>query len=730
MRKYVVLLALFVVSATLGAVPASAYQGAPYFEPNKPYAQNFPDPSVVWDASTGRYYAFATTTGGVNVPAMWSTDLVTWTAAPVNGSTNANGQHHDALPQPDTQGIAVNRGGAFPYDLWAPGVAKVGSTWVMFYALRVDGAGRRCLWYATSSTPMGPYTNATDFYCSGDPMGSIDPQPVVDTNGSAYLVWKDEGLIGSYGQRSWAQRIAVGAPGPNAVSFLGGSSASLLFESDDSWEAYVAESPSVVRYNGELLFFYSGNSWDSDNYAMGLAHCTALEGPGPLCHRDAANPVLAHKQTNQKSTGAPTAFIAGDGSLRVAYHWWKTGFASQYPPFPSCLNQAPTNCSENQRRLGVERVQFQFGRTLFNSDPGPAGAASATAFTPRDPVRVLDTRLGANARRVDRSEVTSVDLSSVVAADANAAVLNITAVDGAGPGWLTAYPCGDAPYASNVNFVAQQNVPNLVTVRLNPSRKVCIYAHDSTHVLVDVAGAFGASGASRFVPLDPVRAVDTRLGIGLPKSKIAAGNHIEIPLSGQYGVPPDATAAVLNITAADADGIGFLTAYPCSAVPPVVSNVNYVANRAVPNLATVRLSGAGSICIYSERNAHVIVDVFGAYAPSGEQFVPLGPSRVIDTRAGAPIGAGQVRQFSIAGAGGVPGNATAVVLNVAADRASGAGYLSVYPCGGAPPVVSNLNFAPGEAVSNLVQVRLSAGTICIAAESTTHVLADVAGYFV
>jgi hypothetical protein len=729
MRKYVVLLALFVVSATLGAVPASAYQGAPYFEPNKPYAQNFPDPSVVWDASTGRYYAFATTTGGVNVPAMWSTDLVTWTAAPVNGSTNANGQHHDALPQPDTQGIAVNRGGAFPYDLWAPGVAKVGSTWVMFYALRVDGAGRRCLWYATSSTPMGPYTNATYFYCSGDPMGSIDPQPFVDTNGNAYLVWKDEGLIGSYGQRSWAQRIAVGAPGPNAVSFLGGSSASLLFESDDSWEAYVAESPSVVRYNGELSFFYSGNSWDSDNYAMGLAHCTALEGPGPLCHRDAANPVLAHKQTNQKSTGAPTAFIAGDGSLRVAYHWWKSGFASQYPPFPSCLNQAPTNCSENQRRLGVERVQFQFGRTLFNSDPGPAGAASAAAFTPRDPVRVLDTRLGANARRVDRSEVTSVDLSSVVAADANAAVLNITAVDGAGPGWLTAYPCGDAPYASNVNFVAQQNVPNLVTVRLNPSRKVCIYAHESTHVLADVAGAFGASGASRFVPLDPVRAVDTRLGIGLPKSKIAAGNHIEIPLSGQYGVPPDATAAVLNITAADADGIGFLTAYPCSAAPPVVSNVNYVANRAVPNLATVRLSGAGSICIYSERNAHVIVDVFGAYAPSGEQFVPLSPSRVIDTRAGAPIGAGQVRQFSIAGAGGVPGNATAVVLNVAADRASGAGYLSVYPCGGAPPVVSNLNFAPGQALANLVQVRLSAGTICIAAESTTHVFADVAGYF-
>jgi hypothetical protein len=731
MRKYLVLLALVVVSSTLGATPIAAYQGAPYFEPNKPYAQNFPDPSVVWDASTGRYYAFATTTGGVNVPAMWSTDLVTWTAAPNNGSTNANGQHHDALPQPDTSGIAVNRGGNFPYDLWAPGVAKVGGTWVMFYALRVDNNGRRCLWYATSSAPLGPYTNPTYFYCSNDPMGTIDPQPFVDTNGDAYLVWKDEGLIGSYGQRSWARRIAVGAPGAGAVSFLGGSSASLLFESDDSWEAYVAESPSVVRYNGELLFFYSGNSWDSENYAIGLAHCAALEGNGPLCHRDAANPVLAHKQTNQKSTGAPTAFVAGDGSLRVAYHWWKAGFAPQYPAFPACLNQPPTNCSENQRRMAVERVQFQFGRTLFNSDPGPTGTASPTAFTPRDPVRVLDTRLGANARRVDRSEVTSVDLSGVVTGDATAAVLNVTAVDAVGTGWLTIYPCGDAPYASNVNFVAQQNVPNLVTVRLNPARKVCIYAHEPAHIIVDVAGSFGPSGASRFVPLDPTRSVDTRIGIGRPNNaKVAAGTAIEIPLAGQYGVPPNATAAVVNITAADADGVGFLTAYPCSATPPTVSNVNYVANRAVPNLATVRLSPDGKICIYSERNAHVIVDVFGAYAPSGSQFVPLSPSRIIDTRAGTAIGAGQVRQFSVAGVGGVPPNATAVVMNVAADRASAPGYLSVYPCGGTPPVVSNLNFAPGQALANLVQVRLSAGNVCIAAESTTHVFADVAGYFV
>jgi hypothetical protein len=661
---------------------------------------------------------------------MWSNDLVSWTAAPNNGSTNANGQHHDALPLADTSGIAVNRGGGFPHDLWAPGVAKVGATWVMFYALRVDGSGRRCLWYATSSAPMGPYTNPTYFYCSGDPMGSIDPQPFVDTDGAAYLIWKDEGLIGSYGQRTWARRITVGAPGANAVQFAGGSSASLLLESDDSWEAYVAESPSVVRVGGRLLLFYSGNAWESDAYAIGLAHCTALEGPGPLCHRDAANPVLAHKQSIQKSTGAPTAFVAADGSLRVAYHYWKEGFAPHYPPFPACLSQAPTFCTENQRRMSVERAHFQFGRALFNSDPGPGGPAAASTYTPRDPVRVLDTRLASVQRPADRSEVTSVDLSGVVSADATAAVLNVTAVDAVAPGWLTAYPCGDAPLSSNVNYVALQTVPNLVTVRLNSSRKVCIYAHESAHLLVDVAGSFGPSGAARFAALDPARVVDTRLAIGRPNNaKIAAGTTIEIPLRGQYGVPVDATAAVVNITAAEADGAGYLTAYPCTSSRPIVSNVNYIANRAVPNLAAVRLSDDGKVCIFSERHAHVIVDVFGAYAPSGAQFTPLRPSRVIDTRAGAPLAAGEIRRFTIAGLGGVPPNASAVAVNVTADRAAAPGYLSVFPCGGGAPVVSNLNYAPGQALANLVKVRLTGGDLCMLAEQPTHVLADVAGYF-
>ena len=64
----------------LSSAPAAAYPGAPWFEPNRVYTQNFPDPSIVVDGN--RYVAYGTTTGGAYLPVMTSTDLTTWTARP------------------------------------------------------------------------------------------------------------------------------------------------------------------------------------------------------------------------------------------------------------------------------------------------------------------------------------------------------------------------------------------------------------------------------------------------------------------------------------------------------------------------------------------------------------------------------------------------------------------------------------------------------------------------
>lgn len=722
-----------VVSLVVPAPAAHAFPGAPYFAPGQPYAQNFPDPSVVWDAATGRYYAFGTTTGGVYVPAMWSSDLVTWTAAPDHGSANGNGQRHDALPVPDTSGIARrNPSDPLTYELWAPGVAKVGSTWVMFYTLLVNAAsGKRCLWYATSATPLGPYSNPTYFHCSGDPQGSIDPQPFVDDDGRAYLVWKDEGLVDHYGQRTWAQRIVVGAPGPSAVSFAPGSSPALLIESDNTWEAYVAESPSLVRHHGELYLFYSGGYWASDDYATGVAACRGLTGSGPLCDKHPANPILTRKQPDKKAIGGPTVFEDASGQLRVAFHWWKEGYASGYPAFPACESQGPSYCTENQRRLGIERLQFQFGRVLASSETAPASGATLSGFTPREPERVLDTRFGLfdlRARQTERSEVTVLDLSSKVAPGTAAVALNVTVAEAVRPGWVTVYPCGDAPEASNLNYSTGDTVANHVVVRLNASRRACLYSHEKVHLLADLAGEFSASSGGRFTGVAPTRLLDTRIGLGRTgSSRVAAGTSVEIAVAGRAGVPTNATAAVFNVTAVDAQRPGYLTVYPCGSTVPVASNVNYASSAPTPNLVTAQLSSSGSVCVFAERDTHILLDVSGSYSAVGALLLPLAPMRAFDSRGGAPISAGEVREFALPR---LPPGATAAVINVGVTGPADAGYATVFPCG-SPPTASNLNFATGQTVANLVTVALSSrSTVCVFAERTTHAFADLAGYYV
>ena len=118
-------------------------------------------------------------------------------------------------------------------------------------------------------------------------------------------------------------------------------------------------------------------------------------------------------------------------------------------------------------------------------------------------------------------------------------------------------------------------------------------------------------------------------------------------------------------------------------------------------------------------------------------YVPLSPSRVLDTRNGTggnvtPLGNGVFTEVDVTGVGGVPETgATAVVMNVTVDAPSSAGFLSVWPSGEPQPLVSSLNFGPGQTVPNLVAVKVGAnGKVNVFNSSgATSVLADVVGYY-
>jgi hypothetical protein len=218
--------------------------------------------------------------------------------------------------------------------------------------------------------------------------------------------------------------------------------------------------------------------------------------------------------------------------------------------------------------------------------------------------------------------------------------------------------------------------------------------------------------------------VDTR-----QTATLAPNSVLEVPVAGRAGVPVSASGAVLNVTAVNGHDAGYLTVYPCGSPPPVASNVNYSAGQTVPNLAMVGLGANGSVCIYSLAGADVIVDVTGYFGAGGSAFAGVTPTRLLDTRQTTALGAGETRALPVAGTAGVPAGATGVVVNVTATDPQSSGYITIFPCGTAPPTASNLNYQAGQTVPNLAATGLGGGALCLYSYATTHVIVDITGYY-
>jgi sugar lactone lactonase YvrE len=124
-------------------------------------------------------------------------------------------------------------------------------------------------------------------------------------------------------------------------------------------------------------------------------------------------------------------------------------------------------------------------------------------------------------------------------------------------------------------------------------------------------------------------------------------------------------------------------------------------------------------------------------------FVPITPTRILDTRSGDRVGSldtagvSDPYRLKVIGTAGIPlSGVTAVSLNVTAvdTRTNNyGGFVSVYPCASmssTKPDVSNINFVSGQTVANAVTVAVSAdGYVCFYLYGTAHVVVDANGYY-
>lgn len=141
--------------------------------------------------------------------------------------------------------------------------------------------------------------------------------------------------------------------------------------------------------------------------------------------------------------------------------------------------------------------------------------------------------------------------------------------------------------------------------------------------------------------------------------------------------------------------------------------------------------------IYNQSGSiDVVVDVFGYFSPTGDRHTALTPRRLLDTRNGVggystDFGPQMTRSLTVAGVGGVPTSATAVVVNMTPVNATAASFMTAFPSGGPRPYVSNLNFVAGEVGPNLGIIPIgSDGKISFFNHAgSTDLAVDVVGYF-
>lgn len=305
---------------------------------------------------------------------------------------------------------------------------------------------------------------------------------------------------------------------------------------------------------------------------------------------------------------------------------WPTG---QARPLASNLNYRPGQTVPN---MVVVKVGQGGKVSLFNYagstdlvvdvagwyglDEDPEGAR----YSPLVPSRLLDTRIaGAPVPRMGPATTASLHVTGrggVPESGVTAVALNVTVTGPTAESFLTAWPAGQArPLASNLNYMPNQTVPNMVIVKVGEGGMVNLFNYaGSTDVVVDVAGWYGAEGA-RYRALAPTRILDTRFGLGSPAGKVPAGSTLAMQVTGRGGVPAAGVSAVaLNVTVTGPTALSFLTAWPHGESRPLASNLNYVANQTVPNMVIVKVGAGGQVDLFNYLGAtDVVVDVAGWY---------------------------------------------------------------------------------------------------------------------
>jgi xylan 1,4-beta-xylosidase len=284
-----------------------------------------PDPSIIRVGND--FWATCTSSEwGPEFPLIHSKDLVNWETV--------------GAVFPHRPGWAVG-------NFWAPEISEYKGRYAVYYVARERG-GPLAVAVATADQPGGPYVDHGPLVAQPD--GSIDPAPATDENGARYLIWKEDGNSRGQPTPIWAQPL-------NAEGTQLTGERHELIRNDSDWEGSLVEGPFILRRNGWLYLFYSGNGCCGPgcHYALGVARSRTLLGPW---EKNPLNPILSGNET-WKCPGHGSIVLDQQGRYWLLYH----AYASRGSVFTG-------------REGMLDEVKFGAdGWPTINDGNGPSGKA-------------------------------------------------------------------------------------------------------------------------------------------------------------------------------------------------------------------------------------------------------------------------------------------------------------------------------------------------------------------
>jgi hypothetical protein len=256
------------------------------------------------------------------------------------------------------------------------------------------------------------------------------------------------------------------------------------------------------------------------------------------------------------------------------------------------------------------------------------------------PNRRTDTRTGSPAA-LDAGG--TLELHVPEAVDAKTVIGQLTVAGADRPGHVTAYPCADGPPTaggrvsrSDLNYFGNLAPiwSNRLVVQADDDGNICFDALTAVDLVVDLNGV-SDTGIASF----PNRRTDTRTGSPAP---LDAGDTLELHVP----EATDAKTVIGQLTVADADRPGHITAYPCADGPPTGdgtsgagtvtrSDLNYFGDLAPiwSNRLVVQADGDGNICFDALTAVDLVVDINGV----GDTGIFSFPNERTDTRRGEGV---------------------------------------------------------------------------------------------